>query len=246
MRKALFITLLLATLIPAVLVVNDVFGAEKDKKAPTFNRISIKSGYLIMRSTPSVKGKTAGVFYAGNDCAIALGESKKDGARTWMKVFNPYLRRAGWVDSKFMVPTKSNCDFEKFLYDMRGKTDWVFDRMEFPLVISYPNPEEEPPASFTKDEVLSSKKTPEENPYYYLQFLDGKGMEYFWADRDGCAKYELIENSKFDVNSYVLYIVKKTAQTVSLAFSCSEMYPEFQFKKSENGYILTGILDSGS
>jgi hypothetical protein len=221
-------------------------GAESNAQAPEFFRVNIKSGYLVVRDIPSVKGGTAGVFYAGDDCVPALGGSKKDGGRIWIRVFNPYLRAAGWVDSKFVAPTKSNCDFEKFLYNTRGKTDWVFDHMTFPLVISSPNVEEEPPSSYSKEEVLSSTKNLYEGPYYYLQLLDDRGMEKFWAERDGCAKYELLENSKFDVNSYVFYTVTKTAEEASITISCLEMYPEFKFKKSKDGYILTGILDSGS
>ncbi|HOX28333.1 MAG TPA: hypothetical protein PLQ76_04165, partial [bacterium] len=233
------------TIIPAVLGISMVFGPENSQAATVFHRITIKTGYLIIRDIPSTKGKPAGVFYKGDDCIPALG-SKKDVGRTWMKVFNPYLRSTGWVDSKFTSPSKSNCDFEKFLYGTRGKTNWVFDNMTFPLIISSPNADEEPPVSYSKEEVFSSTKNLNDNPYYYLKLLDDNEMKKFWAERDGCAKYELIENKKYDVNSYTLYFVNKTADTASIAFSCLEMYPEFKFRKTENGYILTGIEDSGS
>jgi hypothetical protein len=244
MKKARIITLMLVAMIPAVLVVSTAFGAVRNKQALVFHRVGIKSGYMIMRNIPSVKGTPAGVFYAGDDCIPALGE-RRIGARSWMKVFHPYLRSTGWVDSRFMVPTRSNCNFERFLYNTKGKTDWVFGHMTFPLVISSPNVEEKP-SSYTKTEVLSSTDKLNDSPYYYLQLLDDRGMKKFWAERDGCAKYELIENRKYDINSYRLYTITKSNGVVSLAFSCVEIYPEFKFQKSKNGYTLTGIVDSGS
>jgi len=220
-------------------------GASKGNKPAEFRRINIKSGYLTIRNAPTMKGKAVGVFYAGDNCAPALGETKKDGARTWAKVYNPYLRADGWVDAKYLSPSGSDCSFEKFLLGTKDKADWVFGGMEFPFVISSPNVEEKPD-EYTKEEVLASTKNLYDGPYYYLQLLDGRGMKKFWAERDGCAKYELIENRKFDVNSYILYYVKKEAGSVSMAFSCGEMYPELKFRRTETGYVLEGIVDSGS
>lgn len=245
MKKPFLATIILAAVFHIALTDGAARSSDTAANATAFLRINIKSGYLTIREIPSTKGKPVGVFYMGDDCALAFGETRKDASRTWIKVFNPYLRATGWVDSQFTAPSTSNCDFERFLYETKGHADWVFDRMIFPLVISSPNVEEKP-SEYSKDDVLSSKKNLYDAPYYYLQLLDDAGIRKFWAERDGCAKYELLENKKFDVNSYKLYVVSKTDAAASLTFSCNEMYPEFRFKKTDDGFVMDGIVDGGS
>jgi hypothetical protein len=215
------------------------------KKPVKYYRINIKSGYLGVRDTASAKGRIIAAFHAGNDCAIGLGKNKKAGGHDWTKVYHPYLRATGWVDAKYMTISKSDCAFEQFIYDHRGSGDWLFDFIADPVAFSSPNVDETA-TEYTKAKVLESPKNPYDPPYYYLQLFNDEWVKKLWDERDGCARYELMDNKNYDVNLYQLYQVKKKKGAVSVTFICNEMYPEFKFKQSNNGFILYEVEDSGS
>lgn len=229
----------------AALVPSAGNAAAGAKKTVKFYRVNIKSGYLSVRDAASVKGTVVAAFYPGNDCVPALGGSKTDAGRTWLEVYHPYLRASGWVDSKFLAATKSSCKFENFLLGTRGETDWVFDNIKYPLTIGTPNVDEKP-TSYDEQQVRNSTSNPSDSPYYYLGLLDDGMAKKLWDERDGCARYELMDNKNYDVNLYKLYEVKRGRGTVSLTFICNEMYPEFKFAETKTGFVLTGIVDSGS